>query len=47
MIRSTQIARLDGLYLCASVDDEAVSSQSPFFHPNAIVITACSDTTYA
>ncbi|KAH8772577.1 Longin-like domain-containing protein [Diaporthe sp. PMI_573] len=26
MIRSTQIARLDGLYLCASVDDEATES---------------------
>ncbi|KAJ4389368.1 SNAP receptor [Gnomoniopsis smithogilvyi] len=26
MIRSTQIARLDGLYLCASVDDEATET---------------------
>src|SRR6187551_4002595 len=26
MIRSTQIARLDGLMLCASVDDEATES---------------------
>lgn len=29
MIRSTQIARLDGLYLCASVDDEAVRLDTP------------------